>query len=394
MIEIPDPFYSSDEHQRAESTAAGSVSQELETEIVSYSREMIGPTDDLRIRAVRPLLPPAILVEEIPLTDKAADLVSTSRRTIARSIVETGTRLVVVVGPCSIHDTKAALDYAEQIKPIMDRYSDQLLFVMRAYFEKPRTTVGWKGLINDPKLDGSFRINEGLRVARRLLAELAEMGIPAGTEFLDTTVPQHIADLVSWGAIGARTSESQTHRELASGLSMPVGFKNATDGSIRTAVDAVLAAKEPHWFPGTSKQGVSAILQTTGNDTCHIILRGGSRTGPNYDQKHVGEASEMLVKESLPRRLMVDLSHGNSRKDHLRQIEVGEDVATQIAQGSSIFGVMIESNIVEGRQDYSSEATYGQSVTDACISIDQTEGVLEKLAESVEKNRRESLAGK
>ena len=354
---------------------------------------MTGPTDDLRIRAVRPLLPPAILMEEVPLTDQAADLVSNARKSIARSLAGEDSRLVMVVGPCSIHDSAAALDYAERMKPIMDRYADQLVFVMRAYFEKPRTTVGWKGLINDPKLDGSFRINEGLRSARKLLAQLAELGIPAGTEFLDTTVPAHIADLISWGAIGARTSESQTHRELASGLSMPVGFKNATDGSVRTAVDAVMAAKEPHWFPGTSKQGVSAILQTTGNDTCHIILRGGSRTGPNYDQKHVADACAMLEKEGLPTRLMIDLSHGNSRKDHLKQIEVGQDVASQVRTGSPIFGVMIESNIVEGRQNYGPNAIYGQSVTDACISIEQTEVVLEALAEAVAKGPQTLLGG-
>jgi 3-deoxy-7-phosphoheptulonate synthase len=299
---------------------------------------------------------------------------------------------LVVVGPCSIHDTVAALDYANRMKPVMDRYADQLVFVMRAYFEKPRTTVGWKGLINDPRLDGSFRINEGLRAARRLLADLAELGIPAGTEFLDTTVPQHIADLVAWGAIGARTSESQTHRELASGLSMPVGFKNATDGSVRTAVDAVVAAREPHWFPGTSKQGVSAILQTTGNDSCHIILRGGARTGPNFDVRHVTDASAMLAKEGLPTRLMVDLSHGNSRKDHVRQIEVGQDVANQIASGSSpIFGVMIESNIKEGRQNYGPDAVYGKSVTDACLSIEQTEPVIEALAAATAKGPRAPL---
>ena len=222
---------------------------------------------------------------------------------------------------------------------------------------------------------------------------MAELGIPAGTEFLDPPVPAHIADLISWGAIGARTSESQTHRELASGLSMPVGFKNATDGSVRTAVDAVMAAKEPHWFPGTSKQGVSAILQTTGNDTCHIILRGGSRTGPNYDQKHVADACAMLEKEGLPTRLMIDLSHGNSRKDHLKQIEVGQDVASQVRTGSPIFGVMIESNIVEGRQNYGPNAIYGQSVTDACISIEQTEVVLEALAEAVAKGPQTLLGG-
>ena len=332
-------------------------------------------------------------MEEVPLTDQAADLVSNARKSIARSLAGEDSRLVMVVGPCRIHDSAAALDYAERMKPIMDRYADQLVFVMRAYFEKPRTTVGWKGLINDPKLDGSFRINEGLRSARKLLAQLAELGIPAGTEFLDTTVPAHIADLISWGAIGARTSESQTHRELASGLSMPVGFKNATDGSVRTAVDAVMAAKEPHWFPGTSKQGVSAILQTTGNDTCHIILRGGSRTGPNYDQKHVADACAMLEKEGLPTRLMIDLSHGNSRKDHLKQIEVGQDVASQVRTGSPIFGVMIESNIVEGRQNYGPNAIYGQSVTDACISIEQTEVVLDALAEAVAKGPQTLLGG-
>jgi len=354
---------------------------------------MLGPTDDLRIRAVRPLLPPAILTEEIPLTEKAAELVSASRRTIAECLSGEDARLVVVVGPCSIHDPAAALDYAQRMKPIVNRYADQLFFVMRSYFEKPRTTVGWKGLINDPRLDGSFRINEGLRSARRLLADLAELGVPAGTEFLDTTVPQHIADLIVWGAIGARTSESQTHRELASGLSMPVGFKNATDGNVRTAVDAVVAARQPHWFPGTSKQGVSAILQTSGNDTCHIILRGGSRTGPNFDEKHVSEASAMLAKEGLPSRLMVDLSHGNSRKDHLRQMEVGYDVAGQIAARTSpIFGVMIESNLFEGRQDYGPSAVYGKSITDACLSVDQTEPVLEALAEAVDKGPRSVLA--
>ncbi len=347
---------------------------------------MTGPTDDLRIRAVRPLLPPAILAEEIPLTESAAALVSHARNTIAKCLSGEDSRLLVVVGPCSIHDPIAAVDYAGQIKEIMDGYGNELVFVMRAYFEKPRTTVGWKGLINDPRLDGSFRINDGLRTARRLLADLAAAGVPVGTEFLDTTVPQHIADLVSWGAIGARTTESQTHRELASGLSMPVGFKNATDGSVRVAVDAVLAARQPHWFPGTSKQGVSAILQTSGNDTCHIILRGGSRTGPNYDEKHVSEAAAMLAKEGLPTRLMVDLSHGNSRKDHVRQIEVGQDIAVQMqAENCPIFGVMIESNLVEGRQDYGPNAVYGMSVTDACLSIDQTKVVLEALATGVSK---------
>jgi 3-deoxy-7-phosphoheptulonate synthase len=343
-------------------------------------------TEDLRIRAVRPLLPPAILHEEIPATDKAADLVAASRKTIEDSLFGRDRRLFVVVGPCSIHDVPAALDYARQLKPIADRLSKQLYIAMRCYFEKPRTTVGWKGLLNDPRMDGSFQINEGLRLARRLLADVLELGLPTATEFLDTTVPQHIADLVSWGAIGARTSESQTHRELASGLSMPVGFKNATDGNVQIAIDALKAARHAHWFPGATKEGISAIVQTSGNATCHVVMRGGSRTGPNYDEEHVRNASSALEREGLPSRLMVDLSHANSSKDHRKQIAVGEEVARQIRKGDSpIFSVMIESNLVEGRQDAApgKELVYGKSVTDACISLEQTVGVLETLAAAV-----------
>jgi 3-deoxy-7-phosphoheptulonate synthase len=257
---------------------------------------------------------------------------------------------------------------------------------MRAYFEKPRTTVGWKGLINDPGIDNSYHINKGLRLARTLLRDLTDLGVPAGTEFLDLSVPQHIADLVVWGAIGARTTESQIHRELASGLSMPIGFKNATTGDTRIALDAIEAARHPHWFQGSTKQGVSAILQTSGNEDCHVILRGGSRTGPNYEEASVRKAAADLSKAKLEPRVMVDCSHGNSSKVHSRQIEVAADLAQQVAAGDSpIFGVMLESNLVEGRQDYTPgiAPTYGQSITDACISFDQTEPIFEKLANAV-----------
>jgi 3-deoxy-7-phosphoheptulonate synthase len=344
------------------------------------------PTDDLRIRAVRPLLPPAILAEEIPLSERAAAIISDARSRITNAIHGRSDQLIVVVGPCSIHDPGSALDYGTRLLAIAERYKDHLLVVMRTYFEKPRTTVGWKGLINDPDIDNSFHINKGLRMARSLLRDLAEMGLPAGTEFLDITVPQHIADLVSWGAIGARTTESQIHRELASGLSMPIGFKNATTGDVRIAIDAVEAARHPHWFQGTTKQGISAILQTTGNPDCHVILRGGSRSGPNYAATHVERASAELAKKGLPSRVMVDCSHGNSEKQHLRQVDVAEDLAAQLAPGGSpIFGVMVESNLVEGRQDYipGKSSTYGQSITDACLALDQTEPILDRLARAI-----------
>src|SRR6266705_3281651 len=344
---------------------------------------MIRRTDDLRIRDVRPLIPPAILLEEIPISERASIVVSDARAAIADVIGGTDPRLVVVVGPCSIHDTKAALEYGERLKALADRYAAHLVVVMRTYFEKPRTNVGWKGLINDPDLDESFHINKGLRLARQLLLDLNHRGLPTASEFLNTQIPQHIADLTSWVAIGARTAESQVHRELASGLSMPVGFKNSTDGSTEIAADAVLTARSQHWFPSVTKQGVSAIFQTVGNDACHVILRGGTRTGPNYDAEHVAKICARLAARGLRETVMVDCSHGNSRKNHLKQAEVAASLCDQIAGGSyQIFGAMLESHLVEARQDYvpGHAAVYGQSITDACISLEQTEPLLEALA--------------
>jgi 3-deoxy-7-phosphoheptulonate synthase len=352
---------------------------------------MLRRTDDLRIRDVRPLIPPAILLEEIPLSERASNVVADARGDIAAILAGRDHRLVVVAGPCSVHDTQAALDYAARLKRIADSVADALLVVMRAYFEKPRTVVGWKGLINDPDLDGSYHINKGLRLARRLLLDVNELGLPSGSEFLDTHVPQHIAALTSWGCIGARTAESQVHRELASGLSMPVGFKNGTDGNTQVAIDGVLAAREQHWFPGATKQGVSAILQTTGNDSCHVILRGGSRTGPNYHADQVESVCAALARGGAPARLMVDCSHGNSQRDPTRQPAVAADLARQIATGSDrIFGVMLESHLVAGRQDYQPGAPllYGQSITDACIGIEQTEEILQGLAAAVRQRGR------
>jgi 3-deoxy-7-phosphoheptulonate synthase len=346
---------------------------------------MLQPTDDLRITGVRPLIPPAILLEEIPITDRASNVVADARAAVANALKSRDPRLVVVAGPCSIHDTKAALEYAERLRRLAERYADHLLMVMRCYFEKPRTSVGWKGLINDPDLDGSFRINKGLRLARKLLLDVNEMGLPTASEFLDTQIPQYIADLISWVAIGARTTESQIHRELASGLSMPVGFKNGTDGTTQTAVDAVLAARSPHWFPSVTKQGVSAIFQTTGNETCHVILRGGSRTGPNYSAEHVEPLSAKLAARKLLQAVMIDCSHGNCHKDYLRQAEVAASISQQVAGGSwQIFGAMLESHLVEGRQEYKQDRpiVYGQSITDACISLEQTEPLLEGLAKA------------
>jgi 3-deoxy-7-phosphoheptulonate synthase len=356
---------------------------------------MVQPTDDLRINGVRPLIPPAILLEEIPISDTASDVVANTRRVVGQIVAGLDPRLVAVVGPCSIHDTKAALEYASRLKPLADRYSSQLVVLMRSYFEKPRTSVGWKGLINDPDLDESYHINKGLRLARQLLLDVNDMGLPTASEFLDTQVPQHIADLTSWVAIGARTTESQVHRELASGLSMPVGFKNGTDGNTQVAVDAVLAARSPHWFPSVTKQGVSAIFHTTGNDTCHVILRGGTRSGPNYDAAHVHDVCSRLAAKKLPARVMIDCSHGNSEKDHTRQRIVAASVADQVGQGSwEVCGVMIESHLVEGRQDYvpGRPAVYGQSITDACISIDQTEPLLDQLAEAQQKRGTRAAA--
>jgi 3-deoxy-7-phosphoheptulonate synthase len=346
---------------------------------------MFRRTDDLRITDVRPLIPPAILLEEIPVSERASNVVTNARTAIAAALEGRDPRLVVVTGPCSIHDAKAALEYANRLQRLAVRYADHLILVMRTYFEKPRTTVGWKGFINDPDLDESFHINKGLRLARQLLLDVNDMGLPTGSEFLDTQIPQHIADLTSWVAIGARTTESQVHRELASGLSMPVGFKNGTDGNTRTAVDAVVAARCAHWFPSVTKQGVSAIFQTSGNATCHVILRGGSQTGPNYHAANVEALCTGLAAKGLHQTVMIDCSHGNSEKDHRRQETVAEDVCRQVAGGSwRIFGVMFESHLVEGRQDYvpGKDPVYGQSITDGCISLEQTEPLLEALAKA------------
>jgi 3-deoxy-7-phosphoheptulonate synthase len=342
-------------------------------------------TDDLRIQSIRPLLPPAILEEELPMSERAATTVAEARRAAEAIVRGDDRRLLVIVGPCSIHDTTAALDYASRLGRLAERLRERIFVVMRVYFEKPRTTVGWKGLLNDPDLDGSFAINKGLRLARKLLLDLAEMGVPAGTEFLDTITPQFIASLVSWGAIGARTTESQVHRQLASGLSMPVGFKNGTDGSIAVAVDAVRAAAHPHHFPGVTHEGLSAIVATRGNDACHIILRGGS-AGPNYDARCVAQAASLLDAAKLRPRVMVDCSHGNSQKDPLRQVVVARDIAADVRAGSGrILGVMIESHLVAGRQDLvpGQPLCYGQSITDACIDWPTTEETLEELAAAV-----------
>lgn len=346
-------------------------------------------TDDVRIDTLKPLLPPAILMEEIPLAEAASRAVAESRTEVANVIDGKDDRLVVVVGPCSIHDPEAGLEYARRLKPVMDRLSADLKIVMRTYFEKPRTTVGWKGLINDPKLDGSFAINQGLRVARTFLRDVVELGVPTALEFLDPITPQFMADLVTWGAIGARTTESQVHRELASGLSMPVGFKNGTGGTVQIAADAVRSAAEPHHFLSVTKQGLAAIVATRGNPHCHVILRGGSN-GPNYGEEAVAAAVALLAKNKLPGKLMIDTSHANSGKDPSKQPQVATEIARQVAGGSrSIFGVMIESFLVAGRQEIGerSQMTFGQSVTDGCLAWDTTVPLLEELADGVRKRR-------
>jgi len=347
-------------------------------------------TDDLRIASLSPLISPAVLSYYLPVSEAASALVANSRNEAAAILRGDDDRLLAVVGPCSIHDPAAAMEYATRLKAEADRLRDDLLVFMRVYFEKPRTTVGWKGLINDPNLDDSFDINHGLRVARKLLLDLANMGMPAGTEFLDTISPQYIADLISWGAIGARTTESQIHRELASGLSMPVGFKNGTGGSIQIALDAIRSASRPHHFLGVTKQGVSAIVCTTGNDNCHLILRGG-KSGPNYEKHAIDTACAMLREQGMPESIMVDCSHGNSMKDFRNQPLVANALCKQIAEGSrAITAVMIESNLVEGNQrlvpDQAALAR-GQSVTDACIGWDDSVAVLDRLAEAVRARR-------
>ncbi|MCW3480893.1 3-deoxy-7-phosphoheptulonate synthase AroG [Neisseriaceae bacterium JH1-16] len=348
-------------------------------------------TDDVRIREIKELLPPIAHLYELPISESASELIYTTRRDIAALLRGEDDRLLVVIGPCSIHDTQAAEEYAEKLLKLRREYARELVVVMRVYFEKPRTTVGWKGLINDPHLNESYDINAGLRIARKLLLNLNSMGVPAATEFLDMITPQYFADLISWGAIGARTTESQVHRELASGLSCPVGFKNGTDGNLKIAVDAIRAASQPHHFLSVTKTGHSAIVSTGGNPDCHVILRGGKE--PNYSVDHVRAAAGELAAVGLAQKLMVDFSHANSRKDYKRQMEVAEDIAGQLANGDQhIFGVMVESHLVEGRQDQKPgcELAYGQSITDACIGWDDTEKLVKTLADAV-RARRDKL---
>ena len=348
-------------------------------------------TDDLRIASIKAVTPPTEICEEIPITETAAETTWHTRQAIGNLLDGSDDRLMVVAGPCSIHDVDAAREYAGRLKPLIDKFRDDLLIVMRVYFEKPRTTVGWKGLINDPDLDDSFHINKGVRLARRLLLDLNEMGVPAGTEFLDIITPQYVTDLVSWGAIGARTTESQVHRELASGLSCPVGFKNGTDGSVKIAVDAIRAASVPHNFLSMRKEGNSAIYITTGNKACHVILRGGKR--PNFDRWSIDSTAAELTGAGLPARIMVDFSHANSQKQHKNQLQVGADICSQVQDGDDrIFGVMIESHLQEGRQDAKpgQELVYGQSITDACLGWDDSEGLLASLAAASRARRTQS----
>jgi 3-deoxy-7-phosphoheptulonate synthase len=345
-------------------------------------------TDDLRIREIRELSPPDDIRREFPLTEKAAQVTFETRRDVHRVLHGADDRLIAIVGPCSIHDPKAALEYASRLKAEKARLADDVVLVMRVYFEKPRTTVGWKGLINDPHLDGSFRINDGVRIARELLLKLNDLGVPAGVEFLDMISPQYISDLVSWGAVGARTTESQLHRELASGLSCPVGFKNGTDGNIKIAVDAIRTSQHPHCFLSVTKEGHSAIVHTTGNEDCHVILRGGRK--PNYDAANVELACKQLSSAGLAKRVMIDMSHSNSEKEFRKQLSVGRAIAEQISAGDDrIMGVMIESHLKEGRQDLTpgKELSYGQSITDACIGWEDTVAVLDELAQAVRSRR-------
>ena len=349
---------------------------------------MTATTDDLRIQHITELISPEQLVKDIGVSEQGGLTVAQARQTIHRILNDEDDRLLVIVGPCSIHDPEAALEYAALLRRAAEELTEDLFIVMRVYFEKPRTTVGWKGLINDPDLNNSFDINKGLHLARKLLSDLADMGLPSGTEYLDLISPQYSADLVSWGAIGARTTESQTHRELTSGLSCPVGFKNATDGDIQVAVDAIRSASQPHHFLSVTKQGHSAIFETTGNEDCHIILRGGKH--PNYDMFSVQDAEAMLTKAGLPALIMIDASHANSRKIPARQVDVTRDIATQVGRGNqSIFGLMLESNLVEGRQDVveGEPLTFGQSITDPCMSWDDTLPLLQELAAAVRLRR-------
>jgi 3-deoxy-7-phosphoheptulonate synthase len=357
------------------------------------SVDKTGLTDDERIALIRPLPPPEDLVREFPIRGTAVEqLIASTRRSVKRIMSGNDDRLLVIIGPCSIHDPKAAMEYAERLRAQRERHADTLEVVMRVYFEKPRTTVGWKGLINDPGLDESFRIDDGLRIARQLLTDINALGLPAGAELLDTISPQYIGDLISWGAIGARTTESQVHRELASGSSAPIGFKNGTDGNLRIASDAIQSAARPHHFLGVLKNGQVAVVKTTGNKDCHVILRGGKQ--PNYDAASVAAACKELEAAKLPARLMVDCSHANSNKQHERQLDVARDIAGQIIGGSrNIFGVMVESNLQAGAQKYAagkddpSKLVHGQSITDACLGWDDSLTVLEVLSEAVRERR-------
>ncbi|MBR5887535.1 MAG: 3-deoxy-7-phosphoheptulonate synthase [Akkermansia sp.] len=347
-------------------------------------------TDDVRVTDIRPLISPAILMQDFPASHEASKVVYDARQEFRRILKKEDDRLAVMVGPCSIHDTVAAIDYAGRLAEARKKYGEDLLLIMRVYFEKPRTTVGWKGLINDPFMDGSYNINSGLRMSRGLLLRLAEMGVPAATEFLDVITPQYISDLIAWGAIGARTTESQVHRELASGLSMPIGFKNGTTGCVQIAVDGIVSSAHPHCFLSVTKQGVSAIVSTSGNDSCHIILR-GSTDGPNYSAEDVAAAWEIQQKSGINNRIMIDCSHGNSHKQWERQHEVAKSVAAQLAAGDDHIGaVMIESNIYSGNQKCVNRESlrYGVSITDACVDWEGTLAILDTLAEGVRARRK------
>ena len=341
-------------------------------------------TDDIRISGMQELLPPESLMEDQPISESSSKLVFESRNKISQIINQNDDRLIVVVGPCSIHDPKAALDYAGNLIEASKKYEETLQIIMRVYFEKPRTTVGWKGLINDPDLDNSFNINKGIALARQLLRDLNDLGICAGTEFLDVITPQYLADLVSWGAIGARTTESQVHRELASGMSCPIGFKNTTEGDVKVAVDALKSAKMPHMFLSVTKEGRSAVFSSSGNEDCHVILRGGKE--PNYEPEHIDTTSNLLTESGLRASMMVDMSHGNSSKQHKKQIDVCKNICNQLSSGERrITGVMIESNLIEGNQSITNkkDLVYGQSITDACLSWEDTEGCLASLSEAI-----------
>jgi 3-deoxy-7-phosphoheptulonate synthase len=354
---------------------------------------MLQTTDDLRIDSLKPIKSPILLIQEHPLSLRQMALIRQQRQEVEAILQGKDDRLLVVVGPCSIHDTEAALEYGQRLAKLSESLADELCIVMRVYFEKPRTTVGWKGLINDPYLDNSFHINQGLQIARKLLLDLADLGVVAGTEFLDTIIPQYLSDAIVWAAIGARTTESQIHRELASGLSMPVGFKNGTDGNMQVAIDAIASARHPHHFLSISKLGIPVIVATKGNDCTHIILRGANH-GPNYDAKNIATTTALLAKNNIATRIMIDCSHGNSSKDHRRQAIVLAEVIKQINDGSSaINGVMIESNLVEGKQNANAgqPLVYGQSITDACVSWEQTETMLQDLAQAIKQKRSATL---